>query len=321
MSSRPDGGEVERGTESGIRWFAMRVRRHLGWARREGVGRLIEEDQLNPVQRVRLAWGKWRWRSTHDATPRAIPVFLVGLQRSGTNMLVRGLEESPEVEVRNENDHTAFHRFRLRSDDVIRRLVTSSGHRYVLFKPLCDSHRTIELLDGLRTPSPGRAIWMYRAVDGRVRSAVAKFGPSNLLVLREIAAGRGLDRWQAQGLSDESLRLVRSFDYTGLSPEDGAALFWYVRNCLFFDLGLDRRDDVFLASYDALIADPDRVMRPLCTFLGFPYSPRLVAHIAERSSGRRSPLDLHPEIRARCEALGDRLDIAAREKARQFAPR
>jgi hypothetical protein len=161
---------------------------------------------------------------------------------------------------------------------------------------------------------------MYRSVDGRARSAVAKFGPSNLLVLREIAAGRGMDRWQAQGLSDESLRLVRGFDYERLSPEDGAALFWYLRNALFFDLGLDRRDDVFLASYDALIADPERVMRPLCTFLGFPYTPRLVAHIAERSSGRMSRLGLHPDIRARCEALGDRLDVAAREKARQFAP-
>ena len=68
-------------------------------------------------------------------------MFVVGLQRSGTNMLVRGLEASPEFEVHNEDDTKAFRRFRLKSNDQIRALVTRSGHSYILFKPLCDSCR------------------------------------------------------------------------------------------------------------------------------------------------------------------------------------
>lgn len=247
-----------------------------------------------------------------------MPVFLVGVQRSGTNMLVRGLERSPEFEVRNENDRRAFERFRLRPDPAIRALVERSGHRYVLFKPLCDSHRVLELLDGLGTPSPGKAIWAYRSVDGRVRSAVAKFGPSNLVALREIAAGRGADLWQAGGLSEESLGLVRSFDYERMSPESAAALFWLVRNSLYFDLGLDARDDVMPASYDSLVAGPEAAMRPLCAFLEFPYHPRLVAHIEARSSGGGRPVDFEPDLRARCEALRERLDGACRRRAERF---
>src|SRR5207248_1518559 len=152
----------------------------------------------------------------------AAPVWLVGVQRSGTNMVVRGLEASPEVEVRNENDSKAFERFRLRPDTVLRQIVLASRHRYVLFKPLCDSHRVDELL-ALHTPTSGRAIWAYRGVDGRVRSALAKFGDANLRVLTEIAAGRGGDRWQAQRLSRESLDLIRSFDWPAVSPASAAA--------------------------------------------------------------------------------------------------
>jgi hypothetical protein len=286
----------------------MRLRRHWQWGRRHGFRRLIEEDQLNPVERVPLALRKRRFRATHSMAPNAIPVYLVGVQRSGTNMLVRGLERSPEFELRNENDGDAFQRFQLRPDPVIRELVMRSGHRYVLFKPLCDSHRVGQILDGLRTPSPGRAIWAYRSVDGRVRSALAKFGTNNLDVLTEIAAGRDRDRWQARGLSADNLALIESFDYAAMTPESAAALFCDVRNALYFEQRLDGRDDVALASYDRFLADPDRNMRALCAFLDFPFDPALAAHIERRDAPERRPLQIDPVIRRHCDQLTARLD-------------
>jgi hypothetical protein len=291
-----------------MRWIGMRVRRHWEWGRAHGFRRLIEEDQLNPLERVPLALRKRRWRRTHSIAPGAVPVYLVGVQRSGTNMLVRGLERSPEFEVRNENDGEAFQRFQLRPDPVVRDLVMRSGHRYVLFKPLCDSHRVDEILDGLGTPSPGRAIWAYRDVDGRVRSALAKFGTNNLDVLTEIAAGRGDHRWQARGMSAENQALVESFDYSTMTPESAAALFWYVRNSLYFERGLDRRDDVTLVCYDRFLADPDRNMRALCAFLDFPFDASLAGHIERREAPERRPLEIDPEIRRHCDDLAGRLE-------------
>jgi len=229
-------------------------------------------------------------------------------------MLIRGFRSLPEFEVHNEDDREAFNRFQLRPDPVIRALVERSRHAYVLFKPLCDSHRVPELLGDLGTPSRGRAIWIYRAVEGRARSAVAAFGANNLNVMSDIAAGRGIDRWQAQGLSDASLELIRSRDYSDLTPEDGAALFWLVRNSMYFEHGLHDRDDVMLVSYDAFVAEPERTMRSLCRFLEFPYSERLVEHVERRSPRSRAPLGLNPDIGGRCEELQRRLDAAALER-------
>ena len=295
-------------------YAAMRVRRHLGWLRTQGLARLVEEDRLNPVDRAATTVGKWRWRAAHRSPPvGGAPVLLVGLQRSGTNMIVRGLERDPEFEVYNENHRVAFSRFRLRPDPVIRRLVDGSRHPYVLLKPLCDSHRTAELLDGLGSRQPGRALWVYRSVDGRARSALAKFGDANLQALREIAAGGGRHRWEAQLLSPDSLDLVASFDWIRMNAASAAALFWYVRNRLYFELGLDRRSDVLLVSYDAMLRDPVAEARRICAFLQFPYHPRLIAHVAPRAPAMPGPLDIDPRVRARCEELAARLDTAHRQ--------
>jgi hypothetical protein len=292
-----------------------RITRHIHWARDQGVGRLIEEDQLNPFERIPLAVRKARWRRSHAIAPNAIPVFIVGVQRSGTNMLVRGLERSPEFEVRNENDDDAFERFLLRPDPVVRALVEKSGHRYVLFKPLCDSHRIGAILDGLGSPSPGRAIWAYRDVRGRVRSAVQKFGSANLDALRRIAVGEGATMWQAGGLSPERLELIRSFDYDRMTPQSAAALFWFLRNSLYFDLGLDTRSDVALASYGGMVAGPEQAMRALCGVLDFPYQPALIAHIDARSSRPVAPLELDPRVEELCDGLEARLDAAYEQRA------
>jgi hypothetical protein len=294
-----------------VRWFVRRLRRHVTWAREQGLGRLIEEDQLNPFERLPTALRKVAWKVSHDASPRAVPVFLVGLQRSGTNMIVRGLERSPQFEVHNENDRAAFHRFRLRPDPVIKELVVRSRHPFVLFKPLCDSHRVGDLLDHLETPSPGRAIWLVRSVDDRVRSSVEKFGGANLRALRLIADGRGGELWQGQGLSEESLTLIRSFDYDRLSPWSASALFWYVRNAILFERGLHERPDLVVVAYERVLEEPRASIQQLCRFLGVPYEDRFAAHVSTSRRVERPPLDIDPEIRRRCDELGELLDRAS----------
>jgi hypothetical protein len=294
---------------------ARRLRRHLRWGRTEGLSRLVEEDELNPVTRARVSAAKWSWRRAHPRqSGLATPVYLVGLQRSGTNMLARGLDIAPEFEVHNENDRAVFDHFLFRDDAVVRRVVMDSKHEYVLFKPLCDSHRVDHLLDTLDTPSPGRAIWAYRDVDGRARSATSKFGRNNLLTLRDIAAGKGASMWQAQRLSQSTLAEISSYDYSTMSAETAASLFWWARNGLYFELGLDRRDDVLLASYQDMLATPVVAMQAICSFLGLEYRPALIAHIAPRGPGSPRPLDIDPRVRALCDQLASRLDATLRSQ-------
>nr|MDT0658530.1 hypothetical protein [Micromonospora sp. DSM 115978] len=291
---------------SALAWTARRIGRHVRWAREQGIRRLIEEDRLNPVERVAGAWSKGRWRWRHGV-PRgtAVPVYLVGLQRSGTNMLVRGLEAAPEFEVRNENDRRVFHRFQLRGDDVLAAAIRRSRHAYVLVKPLCESHRVDQLL-ALPQVAPGRAVWAWRDVDDRARSEVAKFGDANLRALRAVADGSIGGRWQGQRLDRDAYELIHGFDYDRMDPHTAAALFWYVRNELFFRLALDRRDDVLLCSYDALVIDPEGYTRRLCAFLGLPYRPVMSAHV-DRRTPVRDKLPIEPRVRELCDRLTARL--------------
>ena len=292
-------------------YYAGKVRRHVRWARTEGIGRLVEEDRLDPRERVGTAVRKARWRRAHGVPPgTARPVYVVGLQRSGTNMLMRGVDQAPEVEVRNENDRRVFNRFRLRSDEQLVSAVRSSRHALVLVKPLCESHRVDELLDLPQLPG-GRALWVYREPLGRARSEVSKFGHSNLLALRAIADGRGGQTWQGQRLGQAAIDLVSSFDLEAMTPETAAVLFWVVRNELYFELRLDARPDVVLVNYDAFVADPEGQMRRLCGFIHLPYRPALCAHVVPRDSHGGRPLPLDARAVSLAQQLQSRLDRAA----------
>jgi len=305
-------------TISRTRRLRTRIARRVDWAKQRRA--VIGDDKLAVGERVRAEVGRWRWRRVNGRPGAATPVWVAGVQRSGTNMLVRGFQISPEFDVHNEDDRRAFRRFRLRPDGEIRELVLRSPYRYVLFKPLNDSHRIAGLLDTIETSRPGRAIWIYRSMQGRVRSAVETFGPANLVILRELSHGHALDTWQAAGLSDESFELIRRLVHGEMSAESAAALFWYVRNAIYFEQGLHDRDDVALVSYDAFLRAPEGTMRSLCRFLDYEYRPRLIEHIAPRTSRRpRPPLAIDPEIAELCAEMLVRLDLASDEKARRLA--
>ncbi len=289
-----------------------RVRRHVRWGRAEGWGRLVEEDRLDPRERARTALAKHRWRRRHGVAPgTARPVYVVGLQRSGTNMLTRGLDGAPEVEVRNENDRTLFRRFRLREDDVLVRTVRRSRHRVVLVKPLCDSHQVDRLLDLPDLPG-GRALWAFREPHARARSEVARFGPANLRALQAIAAGDTAGRWQAARLDDDAVEEVRRLRPERLTPYEGALAFWAVRNALWFDLGLDAREDCLLVDYDAVVADPAPAAERLCAFVGLPARSDLLGHVVPRSTHHDDHPEVDPLVLALTDRTWERLRAAAR---------
>jgi hypothetical protein len=299
-----------------------RVQRHLQWVRRDGLARVVEEDGLDPRVRVRSAVRSRRWLA-HHAVPigTARPVFVLGVQRSGTNMVLRGFEQDPAVEVHNENDRSVFDRFQLRGDAEVRATVHRSRHAVVMFKPLCDSHRTAGLLEAMvaRGPAvggPARAVWVYRGVDGRARSAVQKFGDVNRRVLTEVARGEGRERWQAQGLSEASLELIREVDPARLSAESAAALFWVVRNRMFLDHGLQLRPDLHLVSYERFVLDPEMEATALARFLGLEPGPAHWAH-ADRRAAYVPRLDLDRRVRAASDDLEVRLGLVAERSYRR----
>ena len=154
------------------------------------------------VDRNLLRSRKAAWRLFNNYSPNARPVFIQGAQRSGTTILIRCLDRSPELEVHGEASRYAMHDWRIRDLETISSLITTTKHRGIVFKPLTDSHRTKEFL----ALAPNAvSIWMFRKAADRANSSVARFGPTNLEHLTAFVKGEKLDTWQAQGLSDASM--------------------------------------------------------------------------------------------------------------------
>jgi hypothetical protein len=243
------------------------------------------------------------WGLRHGSAPNAVPVFVVGIQRSGTDMVIESLRRAPEIEVHNEHERSrAFCDYQLRDDETIAELVRSSRQRRIAFKALCDSDRVVHLMEELDAPSPGRAIWVVRGMEARVRSTLARWPENNRRVLRAVAAGDE-GRWEGRGLSEESRELIRSFDYDAMSQASAAALLWLVRNSLYFELGLDERTDVALVGYERILERPQDIIAGLCEFLSVPYRARMTAHIAPRPPATGGSLDVDPMIAQRCAEL------------------
>lgn len=245
---------------------------------------------------------KFIWRVMHPLVPNTTAVFILGVQRSGTTMLTGCFERSFEFDVFREISDAMLN-FRIKEDSVIRGLVARSHHRYAVFKPLTDSHRAKEFL--MFTPK-AYVIWMFRRVEDRANSAVIKSGTHNLEVLRGIADGSGLDRWQALGISEQVRRLVASYDYSQMTPHDAAALMWYVRNSLFFTLGLDKEENVLPLAYEDFVADPQQVMLSICDFLGASFDPEMVSVVHARSV-KKTDSPISEEMRKKGQELYDQI--------------
>lgn len=295
-----------------VRWLIGDWTQSLRWARSEGLGRFVEEHDLYPLRRLASAMRDAGSRSALAPVPgTAIAVFVTGVPRSGTNMVVRGLAASSGVELHNEGDRVAFRRYRLRSRDTLRGIVMRSRSEVVVFKPLLDSHAIAGLLDGLALPARPKVVWVYRDVDATVRSLLRRFGFDARDALSELATGVPGYRWHGEGLSEDSLALIRDVPWERATPADGAALLWYVRHRLVFESGLAGAPDVLVLSYDAMVREPERVSRTLCAFVGVDWEARAWSHVDARSLEQPGRLELDPAIRARCTGLASELDAAA----------
>jgi len=245
------------------------------------------------------------WRVTNNYAGKSTPVFICGVQRSGTTMLGACLERCPEVWHYPEHDDHAFEYYILRSNETISKLINENPYRVLVFKPLTDSHRVVDLMTRF---GEGKAIWMFRRYEDRANSAVVKFGKHNLEILTDFSQDRNLDVWQAQGLNDDDIKLIKSFDYSQVNPGEAATIFWYLRNKLFFNQMLDKNNRVMPVSYESLVSTPAETMKGICQHLEIPFRDYIVSDIHARSLGKQQAPNIRPEIIEMCDEMYDRLD-------------
>lgn len=258
--------------------------------------------------------------------PRTL--FVLGCQRSGTTMLMQVLRQDPDVKTFGE--FSPLNRFapglnrlwpqntrrfdqRLLPLPEVSRRIARSRYPLVAAKPLVESQRAHALLDAVPTST---AVWIFRHCNDVAMSNVRKFGAAAVREnIAAIAARDGSD-WRSEFVPDDVGELVDAHYRPDMDPYDAAALFWYARTRLYFDLGLQSDPRVLLVNYEQLVRQPERTLAAIYRHAGArPPDAAATAGVHERSVGLGAGLELAPPIARCCDELWVHLRAAWRRHA------
>ena len=247
----------------------------------------------------------WLQYFARPADQPARPVFIFGSQRSGTRLPIEVLGLAPQIMTYNEGNPCAFNRVLLKSNEDIRELLRTSLFPIVAFKPICDSHRAVELIEYFPR---SKAIWIFRHYTDTVNSAVRKWkhGRNNL---KHIASGNlTAAGWRAGGLTPEKIALVRRFYREEISSHTAYALMWYLRNHLILDLALHHRNDIYFVRYEDLTRDPKKYFSRIFEFIECPFKEEFVHGVYHSSVQKDQAPEILEEISMLCENLYQQLE-------------
>jgi Sulfotransferase family len=255
------------------------------------------------VPRLVKAGRHWMWAISAGARPSTRLVFVVGSQRSGTRLPLQVMDVAPEIATYSEGTEPFFRGVLLAPLDRIEALVRRSPSPVVALKPICETHRIVELLD--RFPD-ARGVWIFRNYRDAVNSASIKW-KSGREALRRLVAGDPSAGWRAGGMTREKQELAARLYRPDMSLHEANAIMWYLRNRLYFDLGASERQDVLLVRYEDLVAEPAREFARMFDHIGVPLPPTCVA--AVKPSNARSQVfpEISPKVRRLCDELHDSL--------------
>ena len=244
----------------------------------------------------------------------AKPLFIVGCQRSGTNMVTKVLDKSPLVTLYNEDNETAFCNFRIRSEQTIRQLVDEANCQWVVFKPLCDSQHIDTFL---RTHQDAKALWIFRDYRDSTNSAAKHWGRGQIALIRNLATREDWDHWLVERLPGERRDAMKKLYDERISPHTAAAIKWYLRNEIFFDNQLENQTErVLLCRYESLVQEPDLYLAQLFRFLDLPLESSYYQHVYKSSVGKRQFPDIDRTVQELCNSMLERLEYAFAENQR-----
>jgi hypothetical protein len=239
-------------------------------------------------------------------------VFILGCQRSGTSMTYWIFERDLRVKIYREaselSSQDAVERIRLNPLPAVQETVAKDRVPIVVMKPLVESQRANDLLEYF----PGsKIVWLYRHYQDVASSNLKAFGKDQGIEdLRPIVLQEPRN-WRSERVSQETRETIRHYFSEHMKPYDAAALFWYARNQLFFDPGLDHSPRVMMCRYEELVRRPSDMMQRLYGFIGLPYpGDKIIKDVHPQSIGKGRQSRLSARVEALCETMLERLDAA-----------
>lgn len=261
-------------------------------------------------KRIHLAHKRAYQAARWGKVDRKRILFIIGCMRSGTTLMTRLFEADLDCRVFAErsvlSNADQVHGLRWNPLPEVSAYLSRVPAPLIVTKPLVETQNAVKLLNYF----PGsKGLFMYRRYEDVARSDLVKFGPQNAIDnIRPIVKGDRYN-WRSEGASQAVRDVVQRYFSEDMNPNDAAALFWYARNMLYFDLNLAARSDVFLCRYEHLVQEPEHVMRSIYEFLEQP-CPDLshTAQVHSASLQKGKGLEISAEIRNECERLQARLD-------------
>jgi Sulfotransferase domain len=259
------------------------------------------------------------FRNTPAAERRTI--LVLGCQRSGTTLMLEVFDE--DVRTLSFAEFSAISGvgdggIRLRPLPEVKGLIERHRAPITVLKPLVESQHAPRLLDGLPN---ARAVWMFRGFESVAVSNVTYFGLGNPARDLRLLLTNDPPNWRGEFVPDDVRTALEERYAPDMSPYDAAALFWWARNRIFFDLGLNKRPDVFLCEYEALVVAPRQVIGSIYELCGVePPARDTTRRIHSESRNRGDSSVIGPEVRTLCEELHERLLQCARAR-RPAVPR
>lgn len=243
----------------------------------------------------------------------AKPVFIVGMQRSGTNYLFWNIEADKSVEAYNEDNPEAFNapkNYLLKSLHNTEQLINRSAAEVILFKSITNIIRA----DTLLSFPNSKIIWIMRDVNWVINSHEKEFGEKGFLsverALNNVVLGGNRffydpdNEWPSR-LSDKIIQ-SKIKDYLGWylkiceNKYDTMGLFWAFVNNMYFMLDFDKSSQVKVVFYEELVENPDKVFKEIGDFCGL---YEFVYSIKPRKPKRDNPNLINSGVRMLCDLV------------------
>ncbi|MCG6939708.1 MAG: sulfotransferase domain-containing protein [Thiohalocapsa sp.] len=257
---------------------------------------------LRPTKRLAQQAGLVR-----AARPRRI-LIVAGVQRSGTELVMDMLDTHWRTDVYHEWDERAFDNYHMRPLPEVEARIAASPSRRIIIKALLEADQLPILLQRF---TPARALWMLRDYRDSVNSMLRSFPGAGLRQMQRLRQSHDGAGWRSRGMSETTYRELLAQDHADLGDAEGHALFWWYRNRLFFDQGLDRDPRVVVMRYEDLARAPKPQCQRICDLAGINATARMRHMPHAGSVGKRPPPPLAAGIRQLCDEMAAQLGAVA----------
>jgi len=265
-------------------------------------------DLINRVQFKSLKISKAIYQTFAFKKPpnKKTIIFVVGCQRSGTSLMMNIFDRDYKTKVYRENTEVFSNNLRLKSFNVVKEIIDKDKAPLVILKPLLDTQRSKKMLEYFDN---SKILWIFRHYKDVASSNIKRFGIQNGINDLKPIVQNDTQNWRAENVSKYTREVILKYFSEDMNPYDAAALFWFARNRLFFELQLDTNPNVIMCKYEDLVTNPVSVISDIYRFIGtdFP-GKRITTEVHCKSKGEGKGLELSLEIESLCHELWESLN-------------